>query len=501
VDGMATFNNIDVYEGTYLTKQFTVNGSLDQKFILDNPYIDTSTIIVHVKGVGDSGLGIKYSLVDNILKVNKYSQIYLIQEIQDEKYQLIFGDGIFGTKLQNGSIITVSYVVTSGISGNNAKVFSFAGNFSGSLGEIIVPTNKIDVTTNMSSMGGGEAEPLDSIKYFAPKAYSAQHRAVTARDYETIIPTIYPNTESVSIVGGEELDPPQYGVVQLSIKPKNGFFVSDFDKTRIITQLKQYSLSGIRQTIVDLKILYVEIDSNVYYNDSQVSSPEYLLKKVNSSLTLYSNSSDLNKFGGRFKYSKVLQVIDNTDNAVTSNITKVRIRRNLAAAVGKLAQYELCFGNKFHINASGYNIKSTGFRIDGIADTLYLTDIPNKNSMGDLDGSGLGVISIVKAGNAAGEINVIVKSAGTVNYTKGEIKLSPVNISSTNLENNIVEVQAYPESNDVVGLKDLYLYFDISKSKINMIKDVITSGEDISGVQFTRDYFTSSYSNGTLKRI
>lgn len=500
-DNIATFDDISVYEGTYLTKQFVVNGSLDQKFILDNPYIDTSTVIVYVKGASDTGLGLKYSLVDNIINIGKTSQIYFIQEIQDEKYELIFGDGYFGKKLENGSVITVSYVVTNGFSGNGSKVFNFAGNFRGSLNQIVVPINSISVTTNVAAIGGAEIEPIDSVRNYAPKAYSAQNRAVTARDYETIIPRFYPNAESISVVGGEELSPPQFGVVQISIKPKNGFFVSDFDKTQIISKLKQYSISGIKQTIIDLKILYVEIDSGVYYNASKTSSAEFLLNKVNKSLTTYANSTDLNKFGGRFKYSKVLQVIDNTDYAVTSNITKVIIRRNLVAAVGALSQYELCFGNEFHINPAGFNIKSTSFKIDNIDEDVFLTDIPRKNAAGDLDGSGLGVISIVKPADSAGDINVVVKSAGTVDYKKGEIRLSPVIIASTGLENNIIEVQAYPESNDVVGLKDLYLYFDVSKSKINMLKDVITSGEDISGVQFTRDYFASSYSNGNLKRV
>ncbi len=497
----ASFNNIEIFEGTYLTKQFVVNGSLDQKFILDNPFIDTSTIVVYVKGIVDSGLGLKYSLVDNIINISESSQVYLIQEIQDEKYELIFGDGYFGKKLENGSVITVSYIVSSGVAGNGSKVFNFAGNFRGSLNQIVVPDSTISVTTNIAAVGGAEIEAIDSIRNFAPKAYAAQNRAVTGRDYETIIPRFYPNAESISVVGGEELDPPQYGVVQISIKPKNGFFVSDFDKSQIISNLKQYSISGIKQTIVDLKILYVELDSFVYYNASKTSSAEFLLNKVNTSLTTYSNSSDLNKFGGRFKYSKVLQVIDNTDYAITSNITRVRIRRNLVASVGSLSQYELCFGNRFHINPAGFNIKSTAFKIDQIDEDVFLTDIPRKNSAGDLDGSGLGVISIVKPADSAGDINVVVKSAGTVDYNKGEIKLSPVIIASTGLENNIIEVQAYPESNDVVGLKDLYLYFDVSKSKINMLRDVITSGEDISGVQFTRDYFTSSYSNGNLKRM
>jgi hypothetical protein len=215
-------------------------------------------------------------------------------------------------------------------------------------------------------------------------------------------------------------------------------------------------------------------------------------------LTDYGTSLDINKFGGRFKYSKLNQVIDNVDGAITSNITKVIMRRNLNALLNQFTQYELCFGNQFHINEAGYNIKSSGFKISGEPDFVYLTDIPNKNSSGMLDGSGKGILSIVKPINDSSETRVIVKSAGTVDYTTGEIFLSTVNITETTLGNNIVEIQAIPESNDVIGLKDLYLYFDVSKSKINMIKDTITSGEQISGIGFK---VTSSYSNGELKRI
>ena len=497
-NNVASFNNINVYQGTFLKKQFRVDASLDQKFTLNNSYIDTSTISVYVQDDDSPDLGIEYSLVDNIINVDASSEIYLIQEIQDEKYELLFGDGVIGKKLKNNSIITVTYIVTDGKGGNGASLFSFSGSIVDA-NNIFPSLGNIRITTNQSSQDGSDIESIDSVKYFAPRIYSSQHRAVTARDYEAIIKKIYPETESVSVVGGEELDPPEFGTVSISIKPKNGTYVSDFSKSRILSQLKQYSISGINQKIIDLKVLYVEIDTSIYYNYSQASAVESLKTKVINSLTKYSNSIDLNKFGGRFKYSKVQQIIDNTDTAVTSNITKVRIRRDLRALTNQFAQYELCFGNKFHINSSGYNIKSTGFKISNDPDTLYLTDVPNKTSSGDLDGSGVGILSIVKT-ISDGTTRVIVKSAGTVDYLKGEIMLGTINITSTSLANNIIEIQAYPESNDVVGLKDLYLNFSISESTINMVRDVIASGDEISGTVFSRDYYTSSYSNGNLTR-
>ena len=490
---------ITIHEGTYLQRVYRVDTSQDQRFILDSPNIDSSTIRVFVSGPADTTIGRKYSMVDNILNIDKNSEIFLAQEVQDEKYEILFGDGLFGRKLENSSIITVRYIVTEGETGNGASNFSFQGSFTKSNETLFTPSDSISVTTVTNASNGAEVEDVSSIKYFAPRLYSAQYRAVTPRDYEAIIGTIFPQTESVAVIGGEELDPPQFGKVQISIKPKNGTFVSDFDKSQIKNKLKNYAIAGINSEIVDLKLLYVEIDSTIYYNPSQVVSAASLRSSIISGLNEYADNVELNKFGGRFKYSKVSTLIDRINNGITSNITKVIVRRDLKALLNQFAQYELCYGNKFNINPAGFNIKSTGFTINGFNDTAYITDVPNKNTAGGLDGSNMGTLSIVTKNNK-GEQRVIVKDAGVVDYKKGEVILNTINITSTVNENNIIEVQAFPESNDVIGLKDLYLNFDVSKSTINTVKDVIASGEDVSGVVFTRDYYTSSYSNGDLER-
>ena len=490
---------ITIHEGTYLTRTYRANTSVDQRFIIDSPGIDSSTLRVFVSGPNDTSIGRQYKMIDNILNIDKDSEIFLAQEVQDEKYEIMFGDGLFGRKLENNSIITARYIVSDGEAGNGAANFSFQGTLTKSDGTIFTPSDSVAVTTVQNASNGAEVEDVSSIKYFAPRLYSAQYRAVTPRDYEAIIGTIFPQTESVAVVGGEELDPPQFGKVQISIKPKNGTFVSDFDKSQIKNRLKNYSIAGINSEIVDLKILYVEIDSNVYYNSAQVSSSDNLRTSIIAGLNDYANNVEINKFGGRFKYSKVNTLIDRIDNGITSNITKVIIRRDLKALLNQFAQYELCFGNRFNINPAGYNIKSTGFTIQGFTDTAYITDVPNKNISGNLDGSHMGTLSVVTKNNR-NEQRVVVKDAGVVDYKKGEVILNTINITSTVNENNIIEVQAFPESNDVVGLKDLYLSFDVSKSTINTIKDVIASGEDVSGVVFQRDYYTSSYSNGDLER-
>jgi hypothetical protein len=477
----ATFSGINVYQGTLLRNTFVVDGSLDQRFILNNSFIDTSTIVVKVDEK-------EYSRVDNILNINSTSEIYLIQEVQDEKYELLFGDGYFGKKLQNGAVITVTYIITDGIEGNGASNFAFSGRLLDSL-DVPIAASSVTVTTNTSSSNGGDIESVESIKYYAPRLYSSQYRAVTSRDYEAIVQSIYPNTESVSVVGGEELDPPQYGNVIISIKPKNGDYVSDFDKETILSKLKNYSLSGINQQIIDLKVLYVEVDSAVYYNPSQSSTPNSLKTSITNTLNTFA-TSNINKFGGRFKYSKLCQTIDNVDDAITSNITRVIIRRNLKALINQSAQYELCYGNSFYYKPEGFNIKSTGFTLAGRTGTFYFTDVPGTG--------GKGVISVVRDSTTDDKYIVEIKSAGTIDYTKGEIILNTLNITSTVNPNNIVEIQAYPQSNDVIGLKDLYLSLSVSDSKINMIKDTITSGEQISGVGYKT---TSSYLNGELKRV
>ena len=483
VNGSASFDNIEVYQGIYLTKEFVVDNSTNQRFILNNPNIDTNTIVVKV-GTRE------YKQVDNIFTVDSNSEIYLLQEIADEKYEILFGDGIIGKKIETGTTVKVSYITTDGEDGNGPSLFSYSGTTTDSNDILVTPSGTVSVSTVNRAEGGSSIESIDSIKYFAPRVYSSQYRAVTARDYEAIIQKIYPNTESVSVVGGEELDPPQFGKVLLSIKPKNGISISDFTKTEILNDLKQYSVSGINQEIIDLKLLYVELDSDVFYNSSRVSNVQDLNARVVSALDKYSQSVDLNKFGGRFKYSKALQVIDNVDTAITSNITRVKMRRNINCILNTFAQYEICFGNQFHKEIGSYNIKSTGFKIAGEADTVYFVDVSSEDS-------DIGILSVVKPTLDPNTYEIVKKSIGTVDYKKGEILVNTINIISTSLDEGIIEIQAYPESNDVIGLKDLYLVFDVSKSTINMVKDTIASGEQISGVDYP---VRSSYSNGKLTR-
>ena len=441
-DGTAT-GTIEIFQGQYLENTYVINDSLpNQRFIIPNNGVDTSTIRVGVRENNSSSTSTEYKLVDNIIGVTSTSNIYLIQETTDEKYEILFGDGVFGSKLDNGNAVDVSYIKTEGKNGNGVARVIYSG----------ILQNQDGATENVStslipqypSEQGDDIEDVRSVRYYAPKLYSSQHRAVTASDYEAIVPSVYPNIESVSAFGGEEITPPQYGRVYIAAKPKNGSFLSEFTKKRILTSLKNYSVAGIVPEIIDLKFLYVELDSYVYYNANFVGDPDNLKTDVITSLSQYASGTELNKFGGRFAYSKVLSLIDRTDDSITSNNTTVRIRRNLIAKINQFAQYEICFDNTFHRNESSYNIKSTGFNISGVSGTVYFSDQYVSGDTGKL---------FLFQIDSDVSVKILSTTFGSVDYAKGEVIIYTVNITSTVKSDNIVDIQAIPQSNDVLARK------------------------------------------------
>jgi len=494
VNNIASFDNVKVYEGTYLTQNFTVNVSdVNQKFILDNANIDTSLITVTVRDTEASTATKTFTLSNSILNVTSTSKIFFIQEIDDQRYELIFGDEYFGQKLENLNYITANYVVTNGPAANGASSFTFNGRLVDNNGNVVTSDISL-ITTNISSQGGKEIESVNSIKNYAPKVYSTQNRAVTSADYQAIIPQIYPEAESVSVFGGEELNPPKYGKVFITIKPYNGSFIPNFVKDNIKRSLRTYSVAGIVTEILDLKYLYIEFNSSVYYNSNLSSSSDALRSRILNNTSIFASSPDMNKYGAKFKYSKFLKLIDDASDAITSNITTITIRRDVSPEINKFVEYSIKFGNQIHIeNNNGFNIKSSGFSIAGVTNTVYISDIPNT----DLKTGKIIFFTL----QSETQFNIVRTSAGTINYETGDIKLSAVNIISTSklsLGNPIIQVSATPKSNDVVGLQDLYLSLDINNSTVNMISDTISSGADVSGSTYTS---TSSYSNGNLVRL
>ncbi len=485
INGLVTFDNITLYEGTLLTKQFTVDSSqTDAKYILPNVNIDTSSIRVEV--LNANGINETYTKYENIFQVDKDSRLFLVQEIDDEKYQLLFGDGTLGKKpgstksvpTGHGSTIKSSYIVTNGEAGDGAANFVFSGKLTYMLGggNVDITSGISLLTTVQSSENGSEIESLDSIKYLAPRVYASQQRAVTANDYISLIPSLFGNVESVSAYGGEELDPPEYGKVYITIKPKNGEFLSDVSKTAIKSGLKQYTVAGIKQEFVDLKYLYVEYDSTVSFDPGQTQTSEGLASSIKSAIQEYSKSSDINQFGGRLKYSKLLNIIDKVSSAVTSNITVLKMRRNMVPVYNAFANYELCYGNRFHADQEGFNIRSSSFKIEGVEGNVYLTDLPDDET---------GATGTIKFFTMVDEKpNYINNNAGSVDYVKGEILIYPISISSTSLTGRI-EIEVIPESNDIVAKQNLYIVLDTTaNSKLTLLEDIITSGSNKSGVTY-----------------
>ena len=471
--GIVTFDNISIYEGTYLTKTFKVNDSLpDQKYIIPNESIDTSTVRVTVK----SNVTENYVPYTNIFDVNKDSRLFLIQEIEDEKYQIIFGDNTLGKKPVDRSTIEVSYIMTNGIEGNDAANFNFSGKLTYMLGgiETSIDDGITSLSTLQASENGDEIESIDNIKYLAPRVYASQYRAVTPNDYSSLIPFLYPNIDSVSAYGGEELDPPQYGKVFITVKPKNGEILSSITKDSIKNDLKKYTVAGIKQEFIDLKYLFVEYESTVSYDSGFVPDQQQLRSRILSAIESYSKSADINSFGGRLKYSKLVSTIDKVDTGITSNITNIVMKRVMIPEYNVLANYEICYGNQFHADMEGFNVRSSAFKLEGVAGNVYLTDLPYN------DGKTGTVKFFTIVDNA---INYINENAGIVDYVHGEIILYPTTISSSSV-NAGIEIEVTPESNDIIAKESIYIVLDNTGSTLNLKEDTIVAGANKSGTNY-----------------
>ena len=495
IDGIAQFNDIVLYEGTLLTQNYTYTSqNPNQRFVLPNIGVDTT--LINIKA-GTTNQKFKYSYQDNLFEIDKDSKVFYVQEIEDERYEIFFGDGVFGRKLQEGEEINVKYIVSNGEMANGVNQFTFSGRLTYIQGSGVhnVTSGISLLTTGSSGSGGEEIEGVDSIKKFAPRVYASQNRALTANDYESLVPAkIYPETESISVFGGEELVPPQYGKVFISIKPRFGDFLPNLVKEQIKLKLKKYAVAGIVPEILDLKYLYVEIDSKIYYNSNLVGNAEEVSSIVSNNAARYADSTELNKYGARFKYSKFLNIIDQSHESVTSNITTVQIRRDLRLVTNAFAEYSVGFGNALYIkNMNGYNIKSSAFKVSGLDYNVYLSDVPDTN----LETGTLFLFSVPNANSTSPTI--IRRNVGYINYTKGIVTLNPINITSGKLKDGqaILEISACPKSNDVIGLQDLYLQLDTSNSKFEPIVDEISSGLDPAASNYI---VTSSYQNGALVR-
>lgn len=458
VNGVANFANVSLYEGSYITNTFTVNTALkSQRFILQNPAIDTNTIKVKVFPSNNATLFEIYEFTSNILNVNSSSKVFFLEEIEDERYELFFGDGVLGRKLENGEVIEVSYIITNGPTTNGAKTFTFSGVLEDVNGDSNFTAGNVSISNvvTLEPANGGEAiENISTIKFNAPKYFGTQNRAVTAQDYASIIREIYPSIADIITYGGEEARYPEYGKVKIVIKPKNATFLSSYTKREISEKLKPYMVGSVTADIEDPSIVYVELSSKIYFNRLKTTqTAEEIRKDVISGLNQYISQSDTEKFNGKFRYSKFVSVIDGANRAINSNQTSIMIRKDFYPSLNSTFYYEICYQNEFDKDCEGITVSSTGFVVSEYPnDTVYFEDRDGK-------------IVLYKLDNLTREKVVLNDNIGKVNYSEGEVLLYDLTIIKGSFDDNRIEVRVKPLSNDINALRNVYLKVDISKSK------------------------------------
>ena len=459
INDVATFTNVEVKEGTQLVNTFTVNSSLkSQRFILDNTNIDTNTIRVKVFPTGGS-FSEPYLIADNILGVDGTSKVFFLDEIEDQRYEILMGDGVLGKKLENNARIEVSYLTTAGPESNGVRTFVFSGVLENPNG--VSPTSfTTSITSTTASAGGEEIESTAKIKYTAPKAYGTQDRAVTAQDYEAIVRQVYPATSDIVIFGGEDQDPPEYGRVFIALKPKDASYLTSLTKNDIVEKLKKYVVASVEPKLIDPSILYVEMMSKIYYNSlSTDQTPSQIRDKVIGSVQSYLDTSDTEKFNGKFRYSKMIGVIDDADKSINSNLTSVTMRKDFYPSLNSTFYYEVCFQNAFDKDCDDPVLSSTGFRVTEYPNfDVYVEDRNSK-------------IVLYRLDSVTGEKVVLDSDIGDIDYEKGELKMYALTIIKGSFFDNRISLRVKPLSNDIKAMREVYLDVDVANSSFTAYKE------------------------------
>ena len=458
-NGVATFTDVPVYEGTQVVNTFTINTSFkNQRFILDNQNIDTNSIRVRVFSGGGS-FSEPYLVADNILDVDGESKVFFLDEIDDERYEVILGDGVLGKKIENASRVEVSYITTNGPTSNGVRSFIFSGVLENTSG--VSPQNiNTNITSSIPSAGGENIESTNNIKFNAPKSYGAQDRAVTSNDYSSIVRKIYPSTSDIIIFGGEDQVPPEYGKVFIVLKPSDASYLTSLTKQNIIAEMKQYIVASVQPVIVDPSILYIEIGSKIYFDSKATdSTPAQIRDKAIGSVQSYLDTSDTEKFSGKFRYSKVVGVIDDADRAITSNLTSVTMRKDFYPLLNSTSYYEVCFQNTFDQDCDEPVLSSTGFRV-----TEYPTfDVYVEDRAGK--------IVLYRIDSVTGEKVVLDSDIGDIDYAEGELKMYALTIIKGSFFDNRISVRVKPLSNDIKAFREVYLDVDVANSSFTAYKE------------------------------
>jgi hypothetical protein len=463
-NGNAVLENVEIFSGNIVTDYHTVNTSLrNQRFLLSNLNIDTTTIRVKVFQSAQSTAFELYDYAENILNVDPGSKVFFLTEIEDENYEIQFGDGVFGRKLENGEYVEISYLTTSGPDTNGAKVFSFNGVLedpdvtSQTLNALSVTLTNL--TTVEASAGGENSESLDRIKFNAAKNYATQDRAVTAEDYKAIVRNLYPSVADITAFGGEEDSPPEYGVVKIVVKPKYATALTSYTKKDLETKLKKYSVASVTPKIVDPSILYVEMTSNIYYDTNLTTYKSDKIKSlVIKNIEDYIELSDTEKFNGKYRYSKFTGVIDDSDNSIMSNLTSIEMRKDFYPALNSKFYYEICFKNPI-VSDDEPSIRSTGFTVrEYPLDTVYIEDR-------------MGKLVLYKLDSVTGDKQVLNANLGEVDYGTGELRMYDLIIIKGSFNDDKIEIRALPAQNDIVSAREMFLDVDITKSKFTIIQE------------------------------
>ena len=463
-NSIAVLDNLEIFSGNIVTDYHTVNTSLrNQRFLLSNLNIDTTTIRVKVFQSAQSTAFELYDYAENILNVDPGSKVFFLTEIEDENYEIQFGDGVFGRKLENGEYVEISYLTTSGPDTNGAKVFSFNGVLedpdvtSQTLNSLSVTLTNL--TTVEASAGGENSESLDRIKFNAAKNYATQDRAVTAEDYKAIVRNLYPSVADITAFGGEEDSPPEYGVVKIVVKPKYATALTSYTKKDLETKLKKYSVASVTPKIVDPSILYVEMTSNIYYDTNLTTYKSDKIKSlVIKNIEDYIELSDTEKFNGKYRYSKFTGVIDDSDNSIMSNLTSIEMRKDFYPALNSKFYYEICFKNPI-VSDDEPTIRSTGFTVrEYPLDTVYIEDR-------------MGKLVLYKLDSVTGDKQVLNANLGEVDYGTGELRMYDLIIVKGSFNDDKIEIRAMPAQNDIVSAREMFLDVDITKSKFTIIQE------------------------------
>jgi hypothetical protein len=478
--GVYNFSSIPLYEGTLVTFKYTVDSTdADQRFIIPSVNADTSTLKVSVQNSASDTTTSTYALATGVTSISATSKVYFLQEMEDGKFEIYFGDDVLGNKLDDGNIVILEYIVSNKAEANGASVFTLSSNVGG--------FTDVSISTVSAAQGGAEAQTKESIRFNAPLQFSAQDRAVTTTDYETIIQSLYPNAQSVSAWGGEDEENPVYGVVKIAIKAASGSTLTNTTKTDLVTQLKKYNVAAVRPEIVDPEITKILITSNVKFDEKSTTKTAATLKSnVLTTLTNY-NTNTLSQFDGVFRYSKITGLIDDTDTSILSNITTLKIRKDFTPTLATSTKYNVYFRNALYNPHSGHNtaaggiLESSGFKISGDSSTIFF-----------LDDDGLGNI---RRYSFSGATRVYANnSQGTIDYATGAITINSLSVLS--IENirgaasTKIELTVVPSSNDVVPVRDQILEIDTANSSITVTADTFVGGSAEAGVGYTT---SSSY--------